>query len=318
MEQSQKRKDIIKVAKLYYYGKMSQEDIASMMGISRPKVSRMIAAAHKFNIVQIVINEPISSNEETAEKIRAHFNLKKVVVVSSGQTIEAAKANIANAATDFLNSILFETIKIGISWGTTLGAFVNHFKSGKTVPKAKVVQLVGGTYSQSMHLDGQELVRVLATKLKCQPSILQAPMVVENPRLRELMLQETEVIEHFKLIKQLDIAFIGIGSFNYKNSVVYKARYVEEAQAKKLTEMKLCDVCGHQIDTNGNEPLSPLSNCVIGISLEDLKKVPMVVALCAGNEKALPILAAMHGGYLDALIIDEIAALSLLEVAKIN
>ncbi len=77
MDQGQKRKDITKVAKLYYYGNMTQDEIAQMMGISRPKVSRMLAAAHQYNIVHIEIRDPLFSNTEVAEKIRSHFDLKK-------------------------------------------------------------------------------------------------------------------------------------------------------------------------------------------------------------------------------------------------
>lgn len=317
MEQSQKRKNIIKVAKLYYYGNMSQEDIAAMMGISRPKVSRMLAAAHQYNIVQIVINDPTSSNTEMAERLCRHFHLKKVIVVPTGQNMEEAKNNIGKATSEFLNPYLFDGIKIGISWGTTLNAFVSRYQSTKAFPKAQIVQLVGGTYSQAMHMDARELVKTLAKKLNCHFSLLQAPLFVHNPELQKLMLREPEVMEHFSLFKKLDLAFVGIGSSKYKNSVVYKARYIEESEAKRLSDMGLCDICGHQIDMAGNEPETALSDRLIGISLEDLSNIPMVIGLCAGNDKTRPILAGIRGGYLDGLIIDEIAAISLLEAEKI-
>lgn len=318
MEQSEKRKNIIKVAKLYYYGKMSQDDIAQMMGISRPKVSRMLAAAHQYNIVQIVINDPLFSNTETAEKLRAHFGLKKVVVVSAGNNMDEAKDNIGKAASEFLNENLTDSIRIGIAWGTTLNAFVSRFQAARSVPKAKVVQLVGGTYSQTMHMDGRELVKTLAKKLKCQFSLLQSPLLVHNPHLKELLMEEPETMEHFALLKDLDIAFVGIGSSNYKNSVLYKAKYLDESEARNLSDMGLCDICGHQIDINGREPDIGIAGRLIGISLDDLAKIPMVIGLCAGNDKAMPIIAGIHGGYLNGLIIDEIAAISLLEAEKIK
>lgn len=317
MEQSLKRKNIIKVAKLYYYGNMSQEEIAQMMGISRPKVSRMLAAAHQYNIVQIIINDPQFSNTEAAEKLREHFHLKKVIVVPAGQNIDEAKDHIGKAASEFLNSTLTEHMKIGISWGTTLNAFVNRFQCSKPVPNAHVIQLVGGTYSQTMHMDGRELVKTLAKKLKCKFSLLQAPLLVHNPELKKLLMEEPETTAHFDLIQNLDIAFVGIGSANYKNSVLYKAKYIEEAEAKRLSEKGLCDICGHQINIDGLETETELESRLIGISLKELKNVPMVVGLCAGNDKTLPILAGIHGGYLDALIIDEIAAISLLEAENL-
>lgn len=317
MEQSEKRKAIVKVAKLYYYGNMSQEEIARMMGISRPKVSRMLAAAHQYNIVRIEIKDPLFSNQEVARKLCEHFKLKQVVVVSTGQNMDEAKDNIGIAASDFLNSILCDGIKIGISWGTTLNAFVNRFQAVKPVPHSCVVQLAGGTYSQTMHLDGRELAGRLAQKLNCGLSILQSPLLVHNPALRELLMEEPETMEHFRLIKKLDAAFIGIGSSNYKNSILYKARYIDASEAKALSESGLCDICGHQINVEGKEPNQDLARRHIGISLGDLAKVPLVVGLCAGNDKAQPIISGIHGGYINALIIDEIAAISLLEAEKL-
>ena len=43
-----------------------------------------------------------------------------------------------------------------------------------------------------------------------------------------------------------------------------------------------------------------------------------VFAVCAGNEKVPAICAAIKGGYINSLIIDEIAALSLMETENIQ
>lgn len=318
LEPSEKRKTIIKVAKLYYYGNMTQNEIADMMGISRPKVSRLLTAAQQYNIVQIKINDPAFSNEEAANTLRRHFGLKAVTVVSPGQSLEEAKDNIGKAASDFLNDHLSDQLKIGISWGTTLNSFVHRYQCSRAVPGAIVAQLVGGTYSQTMHMDGRDLAKNLAKKLKCRYSVLETPMIVHNPELKKLLMEEPETIEHFKLLKNLDIAFVGVGSANYKESVIYKAKYLDEPQAKQLYSMGLCDICGHQIDSTGQEPETSLSDRLIGISLKDLAAIPMVVGLCAGNMKTKPILSAVRGGYLDALIIDEIAAISLMEAENLE
>ena len=114
-------------------------------------------------------------------------------------------------------------------------------------------------------------------------------------------------------MEHLDIAFIGIGSSNYKDSVVYKAQYIEEEAVKNLYSKGLCDICGHQIDTDGSEPDNFFAQRLIGISLETLKRTPLTVGICAGSSKAKSILSAARGGYINALIIDEIAAISILE-----
>ncbi len=311
--QNDKRRLIVKTAKLYYYGHMTQDEIARMLDISRPKVARLLMEAERLNIVQITVNDPFFNREGAAEQLRAHFGLTYVAVVSGGNSLKDAKDNIGKAASDFLNANLTENARVGVSWGTTINAFVSRFQPVKPAPKAWVAQMVGGMYSQSMHMDGREIARALAQKLKCQFSTLQTPMFVHNPDLRDLIMQEPETIEHFRLLDSLDMAFVGIGSSNYKDSVIYKADYIAEEEARKMYALGLCDICGHQIDSGGFEPVSSLANRLIGISLESLRRIPLVVGMCAGKDRTLSILSGIHGGYLKALIIDEVAAISLME-----
>lgn len=318
MKYTMTRKDLIKAAKLYYYGNMSQDEIAAMMHISRPKVSRMLSAARSLNIVQITIKDPVFSLTDMATKIKNYFSLKNVVVVPAGQNLEEAKDNIGSAASEMLNRIVFNGMKVGISWGTTLNSFVNRYHCSKSYPDTKIVQLIGGMYQQTMHMDGRELVKNLALKMGAQYQLLQTPLMVHNPELKVLLMQEPENIEHFKLIDSLDAAFVGLGSSNYKNTVIYKAKYLEASDAKHMSDTGLFDICGHQIDSEGNEPPSPVKDRVIGISLHSLQRIPQVFAVCAGNEKVPAICAAIRGGYINSLIIDEIAALSLMETENIQ
>ncbi len=313
MTQSDKRKNMIKIAKLYYYGHMTQEQIAQMMGMSRSKVTRLLMEAEQYGIVQITVHDPTFNYERAAEILKEHFQLKIVTIVPSSGSAREVKDTIGKTASRFLNEHLFDSIKIGISWGTTVGAFVGRFQTNKSLPKAWVVQMVGGTYSQSMHMDGQELAKGLAMRLKCSFSALQAPMFVHNPELRNLIMEEPETIAHFRLISNLDIAFVGIGSSNYKESVIFKAGYIEENEARRLYSTGVCDICGHQIDINGREQDQDLAAHLIGISLEDLARIPLVIGMCAGSDRTASILSGIHGKYLKGLIIDEIAAISLLQ-----
>ncbi len=311
--QGEKRKLMIQVAKLYYYGHMTQEEISKMLGISRSKVSRLLLEAEQKNIVRITISDPYFNRQDAADYIKEKFGLAHVIVVPSGNSLSASKTNIAEAATDFVNSIITDHSKIGISWGTTLNTFVNAYKPLRSYPKATVVQLVGGVYNSGLHMDASEVARTLAAKLQSRLSILQLPMFMRNPELKELILKEPETASHFKLFDELDIALVGIGSYNYKESVVYKANYITEDDARQIDRLGLCDICGHQIDSLGNEPIESLRNRLFGISLESLKRTPMVIGMCAGKDRAQSVRSGVNGGYLKALIIDEIAAITLME-----
>lgn len=313
MEPSKKRQDLIKVAKLYYFGDMSQNEIAELLEISRPKVSRMLTEARQLNIVQVVINDPSSPIARCEQKLRDHFGLKYAYVVPTHSSEAATKSAIGQVASAFLNEHLQENSNIGISWGTTLAAFVNEFQAKRHMPNVTVVQLVGGTYNEFLNIDVRELVKKLAMVLDCKHSILQAPLIVHNPKLKEMLMEEPATKDHFKKIHDLDIALIGIGSAYYKDSIVFRANYIEETSGKLLNDMGLvCDICGHQLMPDGTAPHTFLTDRVVGITLKELRRVPLVVGLCEGKKKMIPLLAALRGGFLNCIVIDEVAALTLI------
>jgi deoxyribonucleoside regulator len=52
----------------------------------------------------------------------------------------------------------------------------------------------------------------------------------------------------------------------------------------------------------------------VGLNFAELRRIPLTIGLAALEEKALPIAAALRGGYLSALITDELTAKRVLEL----
>ena len=153
--------------------------------------------------------------------------------------------------------------------------------------------------------------------ISCNHSILQAPLYVHNTALRDLFMQEPDVITHFRHVQALDMAFVGIGTTSNKDSIAFRGNYIAENEAKKLSEQGfVCDICGHQLQADGSEPPNFLSDRVVGISLEQLHQIPIVVGLCTGHKKAVPLLAALRGNHINSLIADEVCAIALLSLEK--
>ncbi len=313
MKQSIKRQQIIKVAKLYYQGNMSQSEIAELMHLSRPKISRMLTEARRLNIVTITIDDSASSIPVNEKKIKDYFGLQYVKIVKTRNTDTDTKSQLGKAASDFLNEHLSNNITIGISWGTTLSAFVNEFQPKHTMSNAKIVQIIGGMYNANLNIDGRELVKQLAQKLDCKDSIIQAPLLVHNPKLKEMFMEEPMVKQHFNMMKHMDIAIIGIGAITHNKSVLYRAGYIEENAINNLSHIGCVgDVCGHFMTADGNIPQTEITKRLISISPEDLQKTPVSVGICEGISKLYPILAAIKGKYINSIIIDEVLALAII------
>jgi DNA-binding transcriptional regulator LsrR (DeoR family) len=319
MEDRLTRKDLIKVAKLYYLGNLSQAQIAQSMGVSRPKVSRMLTQARAQNIIEFKIKDFPMMTEEMSEKIRSYFDLIKVIVVPSAITPEQSKNNAGKEASAYLNSILRNDLQIGLSWGTTLQSMIRMFELKKRVSNISVIQLAGGVHTRNIGLDSQKMVCTFAEKLDATYSLLQAPLVVTSPTVRNLLINEPEVRNHFARFEDLDIALIGVGSMSPEEAIPYKAGYITLEQSHLLANTGFAtDICGNRIYLDGTIRQNLLTDRLISISPEQIRKVPLVISLAVGAEKAIPVIAAAKGRFVHVLIIDEIAALTIMDMENIS
>jgi len=100
------REELIKVSKLYYHGNCSQEEIAKLMGYSRPRVSRMLTMARELKIVEFRISD--SPDEivrmELQLKERLGINDVRILPSESGRLGTMYAAGVS--AGEYLKSIL--------------------------------------------------------------------------------------------------------------------------------------------------------------------------------------------------------------------
>ena len=62
-----------------------------------------------------------------------------------------------------------------------------------------------------------------------------------------------------------------------------------------------------------NAVRSGLDDRVIGLSLEELCRIPMKIGLAGGDNKVEALWGALRGGYINVLITDELTARNLLD-----
>lgn len=311
------RELLINIAKLYYMGNMSQDEIANLMGISRPKVSRMLKAARDMNIVKFTISTPPSHYLNLAQRIRQHFGLEHVIVVESDATKDLSKQSVSKAAAEYFSSILQDNSVIGIAWGSTISNILKYLPQLQT-SNCSVWQLTAGLPSQMLELDGHEITKRLAAKLNASWNIINAPFIVQNKLLKDLLIREPEIANHFSAFEKMDIAIVGLGSSDPYASMTYRGNYITYEESKQLVDNGCAaDLCGHRITPDAQSADTFLTGRVIAIDLETLKKIPQVIAVAAGEDKVISIIAASRGKFIKTLIIDELAAISVIKKENI-
>jgi DNA-binding transcriptional regulator LsrR (DeoR family) len=310
---SEKRDLLITIAKMYYIDGLSQQEIAQAVHVSRPTVSRMLKTSVKEGIVQIRIDDVSSYGLELARRIKQRYDIHAIVVPGS-DNIEESKQNVAAAAARYLESNMLTGALLGIAWGTTLSQVVKSFRPN-SAKKIDVIQLIGGMSDRTKDTDANSMALMLSRALGGDSYLLQAPFMVQSKVLRDLLLDEPHVREHFSKIQEAAAAIVGLGSTNPELSAQFRSGHITYEDAKRLrSEGAVGDICGRYIDINGNQCHTALNDRMIAVTLEDLKNIPVVIGVAAGEMKTDIITGTLRGKYIDVLITDERAALSVLDM----
>ena len=307
---------LVTVSKLYYLGDMTQNQIAQKLGLSRPKVSRLLRDAREFNVVQISIATPPSYYERMAETLKTELSLKTVIVVPSLTKREDSIRNVGEAAAEYIAEHLRNGMNIGLAWGSTVAATVNAMKEQPT-QNIDVWQLTACPPNQQLNMDGQEQALRLASLLHGTAHLLSSPFFVQTPLLKKLLLEEPIIKEHFEFFNTLKMALVGLGSSRPEESMSYRSNSITLDLSKRLVDSGYAaDICGHRIYKDAPMEDTLLTDRIIAIYPKQLRNIPDVIAVAAGSEKTASILAGARGKYIDTLIIDEIAAISTLQALQ--
>lgn len=311
------RNTLVMIAKLYYAGNLSQQEIADMMGFTRLKVSRLLKECRDKHIVEFTFNANPLLRDDMAAAIKAQFHLKDVFVVTTEASTEKSKAAVGKAAAAYFAQKIQDNMSVGIAWGTTANQLVQHFNPQPERKGCRVIQLAGGMYIPGINIDGRDIVRALAGKLNASWHLLQAPMVVQNVMTRQLLMEEPEIQRHFSLFPDIDIAIVGLGTAIPERSVTYLGGYITLEESRALAESgAIADICGRRIRMDGTPADCFLNNRVMSVELSTLADIPLVIGVGEGAERATTIIAGARAGIIKALIIDELCAIAVLNATN--
>lgn len=103
------------IATLYYKDKLSQQEIAKKLNISRPWVSKLLTRAEELGIVKIEIESPILGNTQLEQQLCDKYQLEYASVIDNSDT---SKDYLSMAAVNYFISQIKPTDVIGVARGT--------------------------------------------------------------------------------------------------------------------------------------------------------------------------------------------------------
>jgi len=288
-------------ARRHFLGRQTKSQIADDLSISRFKVARLIDAAIEQGIVNFVISEPSDLDVDLSDKLRKRYGLKNALVLKApNQSTSALTEPLGSLAAQLLEEMLEDGQLLGVAWGRTLSATARALTR---LPKVDVVQVAGNPAGLDFALNPVELVQTIARAGTGRPYPIFAPMWVEDQAAVEGLRGERIVAEALALHSKIDVLMVGIGSWDPPESCLCDAfppLWHDQAIAAGVR----ADLCATLIDDEGNAIPSPLDHLGLCITAEQLRRIPDVVGIGGGQEKAAAIAAVLRGGWISTLVTD--------------
>lgn len=298
------------VAKQHFVDRKTKSEIADALGLSRFKVARLIDQALEEGIVRFVIDEPGDINLALSEALRVRYGLKAAFVLE-GPDLTAGQVTkpLGTLAAQFLEEVLEDGMKLGVSWGRTMAALAGALSD---LPRVDVVQVAGAPAGLEIAQNPVELVHTFAKASGGAAFPVYGPMWAADPALIERLRAEPGIARALAEWERLDALVVGIGSWAPVESCLaqgFPAAWRDEVMGGGV----IGDICATLIDAEGREVASPLRSHGLCIHAEQLRRIPNVIGVAGGQEKAAAIRSALRGQWVQTLITDAGVARRLLE-----
>ena len=307
--------DAARAGWLYYIAGQTQEEVAAAMGISRQVAQRLVSLAVEARLVRFWMDHPIAACLDLAARLRDRFGLLQAEVVPTAPGAAAGgddgTVGLGEAgAAEIARWLRAETpIVMAVGTGRTLKAAIDNLPP-IDCPQHRIVSMTG-----NIAPDGTaayfNVIFSMAEVVEARHFPFPLPVFLSSEEERRLMHGQAMIRATLDLAAAADVAFVGIGQMDeaaplFVDGFISRDELVD-VQVKGATG----EICGWIYDAGGalldggpntrtaSAPIPGRQHC-------------RVIALAKGRRKVPAITAALKGGLINGLIIDEATALALL------
>ncbi|MBQ7935724.1 MAG: winged helix-turn-helix transcriptional regulator [Clostridia bacterium] len=292
-----------KIAFWYYTCGITQDEIAKRLKLTRQKVNSIIGSLKEDGIVAISIRGCERKHLEWEHLLEQRYHLQQVIITPDYGSEELSFFKVANAAAQYLEQSISDGNTIGVSWGRTLAAAVGEMRFLKK-SECRVMQLMGVQSMDGFPMKSDDIVRSLSVKLDCPSFMLYAPVLVSDPKTKELLLNEKSIRCSMEAMEQCQIGLFGIGVLN-EDAPMCQMGYLSKEDVRQLNEQGFCaDIAMNPIRQDGTTDGCFLENRIINASPQCIRRMENAIGIASGPQKANAVLAVLRAGLLNTLIID--------------
>lgn len=301
----------LRAATLYYLDGLTQAEIASRLGVSRPTAGRLVARAKAKGLVRIEVVVPqdlrddLHADEE--RELEHRFGLTEAVVAGHGVDIgapgrPAAFASVGRAAAALLMRRLSPDDVLGFTWGPEQVAVATALAPG--VASCQTVVQLDGAMSSAAYQTGTEFILGrCADMLRANTIRLPAPLYAD-PSTVASMRSDSLISRTLEAGRRADVMLFGVGAVS-TSTTLFEGSFLDTRMLDELITLgAVGEIGGRFFDGDGTPVDTELQQRAVSVPLEDIRTCSKTILISSGAAKHRATLGALRGKLARLLVCD--------------
>ena len=296
---------------LYYVGAMTQDQIATELGVSRQRAQRLVSRAMAEGLIQVRLSHRIGACLDLESALADKYCMTRCRVVPSlGPGGDAVRATSPAAAAELERFLKMREPKvIALGTGRSMRGMVDALEPMEA-EQHRLVSLIG-----NIAPDGSasffDVVMRIADKVRAPHYPMPVPVVSTTAEEKAAFHALAPVRRVVDLARAADVIFVGVGQMS-NDAPLLADGFVTRAE---LDEMQAAgatgEVAGWVYDSAGEYLEVGTNRRTGGVRIAQGLDRP-AIGIAAGSSKVRAISAALQSRIINGLITDEATATAIL------
>jgi deoxyribonucleoside regulator len=295
---------MVRAAQLYYDDSKTQDEIGSLLGITRWKVGRLLIQARESGVVRIEIVHPRARRVGVERQLCERYGLSDAVVIPAS---DDTPGRVAGAAAEYLAAMRPVPRTLGISWGRTLSDIADHLSAGWATG-VTVVQINGGVSLNKRTSTAAATAVTIAHKADGHAILLPSPAILEQLETKRAIEGDRTVATVLELAGAASAYLYSAGVADESSVLVDSGYLTTDDVARLVAHGAVGDVVGRYIAADGSTVDPQLDERTVGLSLDALRAADTAIFVVAGEAKHAVAQAVVASGLCTVVVTDEATA----------
>ncbi|MFW0785065.1 sugar-binding transcriptional regulator [Gordonia sp. CPCC 206044] len=297
---------LVRAATMYHLEGLTQAEIASRLGVSRPTAGRLVARARAQGLVQVTVRAPdhlnVSIHTEVERGVETAFGLDEVLVIDEvADGTASGNAALGRAGASVLSRRVQATDVLGFTWGPEQIAVADAMSASSSC--RQVVQMDGSMTSVEYHTGVDHALARFSDRLHAKPMRLVAPLYADPETVTALQ-RDSILSQSLSAARAADVMLFGVGSVS-TSTTLFEGAFIDAIVLDELEELgAVGEIGGRFYDIDGQPVTSSLVDRTVSVPLDSIRACPTSILISGGEHRRASILGALRGGYATILVTD--------------